>query len=95
MHPYFKLPELVTLAEGFLKFIRDPKQKDYDHVILSLDAVIKRVGQIMAVYPNPNDNFFPSVSAEYRPSSHKILEIIDISNQQELIMLKSSLGDLA
>ena len=59
MRPDFKLQELVTLAEGFLKFIRDPKQKDYDHVIPKLEATIKRVGQIMAVYPKPNDNFLP------------------------------------
>ena len=94
MRHYFKLPELVTLAEGFLKFIKDPKQKDYDHVILKLDATIQRVGQIMAVYPKPNDNFLP-LFPQSMDLHHILLEIIDISNQKELNMLKISLGDLA
>ena len=47
MRTYFKPPELLTLAEGFLKLIRDPKLKDYDHVIPRFDAAIKSVGQII------------------------------------------------
>ena len=55
MCPYFKLPELVTLAEEFLKFIEDPQQKDYEHITPKLDDAIKRVNQIMTIYPKNTD----------------------------------------
>ena len=41
MRPYYKLLELVSLAEAFFKFIRDPTSKDYDHIIPKLDDALK------------------------------------------------------
>ena len=64
------------------------------YVVLRLDPAIKRVGQIIAVYPKPNDNFLP-MFPQSMDLHHILLEIIDISNQKELNMLKISLGDLA
>ena len=94
MSSYFKLPELVTLAEGFLKFVKDPKQSYYEHVIRKLEDAIIRVNHILTIYPKPNDNFaflFPqSIELHY-----VFLEITDISNQREINMLMSSVRDLA
>ena len=76
MRPYYKL--LVSLAEGFLKFIKDPTSKDYDHIIPKLDDAIIRVNQILVIYPKPNDNYvvmFPQSIELHRI----LLEIIDVS----------------
>ena len=48
----------------------------------------------MAVYPKANDNFLP-LFPQSMDLRHILLEIIDISNQKKLNMLKISLGDLA
>ena len=83
MHPYYKLIELVSLAEEFLKFIKDPTGKDYDHIIPKLDDAIKRVNQILVIYPKPNDNYvvmFPQ-SIELH---HILLKIIDVNTRIEL-----------
>ena len=77
MRPYYKLLALVSLAEGFLKFIKDPTNKNYDHIIPKLDDEIKRENQIFVIYPKPNDNYvvmFPQ-SIELH---HILLEIIDV-----------------
>ena len=87
MCPYYKLLELVSLAEGFLKFIKDPTSTDYDLIIPKLDDAIKRVNQILLIYPKPNDNYiimFPQ-SIELH---HILLKIIDVSTQIELNKLK-------
>ena len=87
MRSYFKLTDLVTLADGFLKFVKDPKQKDYDHVIPKLDSAIKRVNQILALYPKPNANFVP-LFPQSMDLRDVLLEKIDINNQRKLNALK-------
>ena len=87
MRPYYKLLELVDLGSGFLKFIKDPQQKDYDHINPKLDDALKRVNMILAVYPKPHDYYvvmFPQ-SIELH---HMLLEIIDVSTRIELNKLE-------
>ena len=82
------------LAEGFLKIIKDPTQKDYDHVIPRLDDAIKRVNQIPAIYSKPIDNYTP-LFPQSIDLHHILLEIIDISNQVELNKSRKSVLTLA
>ena len=94
MRPYYNLLGLVSLSEGFLKFLKDPQQKDYDHLIPKLDDAIKRVNQIPVIYPKPNDNYvvmFPQCVDLHRI----LLEIIDISSRIELNKLSNSVLSLA
>ena len=89
MRPYYKLLELVSLAEGFLKFIKDPTSKDYDRIIPKLDDTIKRVNQRLVIYPKPNDNYvvmFPQIIELHRI----LLEIIAVSTRIELNKLRKS-----
>ena len=77
MRPYYKTPQLVLLAEAFLKFMKE--NKDYDHLIPKLDDAIRHVNQILAIYSKQNDNYlvmFPMVVDLH----HIFLEIIDVSS---------------
>ena len=56
MRPYYKLPELISLANGFLAFMRDPAQKEFDYIISRLNDQITRTNSIMQYYPKLNDN---------------------------------------
>ena len=94
MCPYCKLPELVALAESMLVFIKKPKQSDYEHVILKLEDMMKRVNQILAIYPKPNDNYIPLFPHSI-DHHHILLEIIDINNRVELNKLRKSVLTLA
>ena len=44
MHPYFKLPDLVTFTDGMLAFIKRPDQTDL--VMPKLKTAIKHINQI-------------------------------------------------
>ena len=67
MRPYYRSPQLVVLAEAFLKFMKEPTSKDYDHLIPKLDDAIKCVNQLSAIYSKHNDNYivmFPQAGCD-------------------------------
>ena len=83
MRPYFKLPELISLANGFLAVTRDPAQKDFDHVIPRLNDQITRINSIMQYCPKLNDNYI--VLYPQAIEIHKtLLEVIDSYSKAEL-----------
>ena len=76
MCPYYKLPELIQLANGVLEFLRDPAQKEFEYSISRLNDQITRIHSIMQYYPNLNDNYivlYPQAIELHRA----LLEVIE------------------
>ena len=92
MRPYYKLSLLVSLAEGFLTFIK--QQKHYDHIIPKMDDQITRVNQILTVYARPNDNYVVMFQVCI-DLHHILLKIIDISTSIEFNKMRKVLISLA
>ena len=78
MRPYFMLPELILLANGFLAVMRDPTQKDFDHVIPRLNDQMTRINSIMQYYSKLNDNnivLYPRPSKSIKHCSKLVIFI--------------------
>lgn len=84
----------MPLTKGVLTWIKDPKQKDYDHVIPKLEDAITCLNHTLSIHHKPNDKFVPlfpqSIELQYI-----LFEIIDISNQTELNSLRNAVKNLA